>query len=176
MKKLFLCSLSTFFFVLQIASTSAQTVDDLDTNGGFKDFKIGDPKSKWSQFLINPSTTLANTYEYSGSCCSTAFGYSLQRIGLTFNDKDKLEKIWLIYKDRQQAAGQRQLYNTLVAAFGKPTGGKADDNSGDMTFEWDGKKIVLAMINTYKGAAEGGWEIAIMIVDVSATTNPAKDY
>ena len=170
-----------FFIVLLFSCYAAfvfsQSTSNLDLAGGFKDFKIGDPKSKWVNNLGSKNSRLSNTYTYTGSCCTTAFGKKVSAIGLSFNDHDKLVEIFVEMQDRCQGEDVQQFLNTIKASFGRQTSVDVkNDNSGDMTYEWDGDKVVMAFVGKYKGADNGGWAITLIFIDEKKTTNPTKDY
>ena len=70
-----------------IAYTQAQTLRDLDSRQGIKDFTLGDPLSKWSNSLqFNSTDGEEILYNYTGSCCQTIFGYGVDLINLGFKN------------------------------------------------------------------------------------------
>lgn len=164
--------ISIFF----IGHSFAQSTMQLDLSVGFKEFKFADPKSKWVGLLKKSDISYEDTYEYTGTCCKTAFGYNISKINLSFNKKG-LNRIVLSLSENQQADGQRMLYNNIVSAFGNPTGKDiSTDNSGNMNFQWQGKLCTLTMFNVYKGVTEGGWEIKLFFDLESNLITPSKDY
>jgi hypothetical protein len=155
----------------------AQTVKNLDDNNGFKQFKFGDSKQKWLPHLLKSSINFQETYECTDICCTTAFGYTVSQKLLSFDKNEKLTRIVLHLKERQQADGQRAFYNNIVSAFGPPTGKEiSTDNSGNINFQWSGRKVTLTMYNFYKGAFEGGWEITLFFDLNENMEQPNKDY
>ncbi|HYV95016.1 MAG TPA: hypothetical protein VE978_24795 [Chitinophagales bacterium] len=155
----------------------AQSINDLDNNGGFKDFKIGDPKSKWQQYLGNPCSKIGNTYWYIGDCCRTAFGLPVTNIRLTFGfDDNKLQAIVVYFGDTMEMDKVLELLNHIKAAFGKPNAGGGDEKTGNMEMQWIGSKIVLTLIDTYHTGNPGGYETLICFMDEKMTIDPVHDY
>jgi len=157
-------------------AANAQTAFNLDAANGFKEFKFGMTKANWAGQLGAANTKIDNMYGYKGSCCPTAFGFAVRGISLGFDDADKLVHVIITLRDRQQAEGQRKAYKTVREAFGKIYGGDIKQQSGDIMYQWIGQKAGLSMVNEYRGAAEGGWEITLWFSDAKLLSSPADDY
>jgi len=157
-------------------AANAQTAYNLDAANGFKEFKFGMTKSNWAGQLGAANTQMSNTYTYNGTCCPTAFGFAVRHISLGFDKTDKLVHVIITLRDRQQGEGQAKAYKTICEAFGKIYGGDIKQQSGDIMYQWIGQKAGLSMVNEYRGAAEGGWEITLWFSDAKLLSSPADDY
>ena len=150
----------------------SQTTAQLDQKNGFKEFKLGDAKSKWVSQLGRPNARLANTFDYAGECCREAFGFPLQNIGLSFSQANKLSTIYLQY-GAQPLEQFRSILGSMNSAFGKASAFDSNDRTGDVKAQWFGDKVTLVTLAIYKG--DGKWDMVIMLFD-KATTDPANDF
>src|SRR5688572_21964275 len=75
----------------------SQSIQELDRRNGFKQFKIGDSKSKFSKYLKNSSVPNDDyvTYRYLSDSLDdySVFGYKFDGIMLKFDKKDKLASL-----------------------------------------------------------------------------------
>lgn len=136
----------------------AQSTFDLDNKNGFKDFKLGDPFSKYSNQLeylgILDGTDNVKGYRYIGYCCKTVFEFNVEDINLEFKN-NKLTKILITlekFQKEYEISGQftkydqsnyNKLNSSFTTLFGKPTGYDADDKTGAFYTGWEGEKVVL---------------------------------
>lgn len=171
MKPAFLYLTTVLSFILGLYNSYAQSLSDLDRRHGFKDFRLGDPKSKWISQLTLRSSGTTNTYEYNGYCCKEAFGSSLKEIGVAFDRTDKLKSIFLVFRDPKQGDQLRNFLGTIEQAFGGATGQESNDNTGDITQQWAGKETTLTVYAKYKGADLGGWAIHAIVALREAGSN-----
>lgn len=142
----------------------AQSIANLDHANGFKEFKLGMSKSNWAHYLNLADTKVKNTYIYAGACCQTAFGFHVGRILLSFDQSDRLISIMIMLRDRQQGRGQEGVQNAIESAFGRSS--NIDVRyGGDINIQWVGEKATLTMLNNYRGAVNGGWEICLWYVE-----------
>ncbi len=164
MKKIALIILS--FFLL--ATAFGQTIDKLDEKNGFKDFTLGDSYTKWQSQLKFEGNWNDGTkaYIYTGYCCQKVFDYAVDKIVLRFNG-DKLVGIYITTKNFQKGYAEsgeytkwrsddfESLKSSFSYLYGKPTSYDAPEGSGEVTYIWTGKKVILFSKYEYLGIQNG---------------------
>lgn len=153
----------------------AQTTKNLDSQGGFKEFHLNDKKSKWDGQIIK-QVNGSPYFEYTGTCCQTIFGMTVDAIGLQFTSDSLLWLILVNTKDRMQGNELTPLINSLKNEFGAPYAVTPHENSGDIEYQWVGENVVLNAYFKYYGAANGGWEASFMFTREEDTLDVEKDY
>ena len=161
--------LSILIFCLFLANYAhGQTINKLDEKNGFKDFKLGDSYTKWSNYLTFDGTWKdgSKAYVYTGNCCNTVFEYDIESIILRFYS-EKLVAIILTTKKFQESfdvSGQytnwrskdfESIKTSFSILFGPPTGLDKGENTGTITHSWIGKKVVLFSVYEYLGTISG---------------------
>lgn len=151
----------------------SQTISDLDKKNGFKDFKMGDFYSKWKNDIRYKGTmkngSNIKVYTYIGVCCRQAFSYDLDSIELGFLD-GRLTVIYLTTKQFQEAGydTDRGIYTrwngtkdfdklkeALISYFGNYDSVEEAGNSGDISYYWVGKKVILELTYDYLSIDKG---------------------
>ncbi|CAA7386950.1 hypothetical protein [Chryseobacterium fistulae] len=177
MKKLLFIS-----YTLLSVSSFGQNIAQLDEKNGFKDFKLGDPLSKWSSQVRHVGRISDNTeaYDYVGICCNMLFNYSLENIKLIFNNSKLIgimlkttyfQKPYNISNEFTKWRSQdfESINNSFTQLFGEPTSIKAEET----TFHWTGNKVVLISIYNYLGVRGGDNQI-VMIINADYVKNMKK--
>ena len=175
MEKNILKSIWIIAFIIQSNFISAQTIDALDIQRGFKDFKIGDSFSKWSKDLQSNNTWDDGTkiYTYIGSCCDMVFQYPVESIFIRFENEKiigiiiKLEKFQKEFdKSGQYTRWRKSDFESINSSFsdlfGKETSVIKPENTSEVTFVWEGNKVTLASQYKYLGV-EGGDQQTIVL-------------
>lgn len=170
-------NIKTFWVTVLILCTlnvMTQTTNNLDSQGGFKEFHLNDKQSKWTG-EITKQINGSPFYEYTGTCCQTIFGLTVDKIGLQFTSDSLLSLILISTKNMMQGNELTPLINSLKSEFGSPYAVTPEANS-DMTYQWVGEKVVLTVVFKYYGADKGGWQGTFMFVREEDTLNVEKDY
>lgn len=132
--------------ILITAAAGAQTPDDLDQKGGFKNYKIGDEfsthgdKIKFTKNLEN-----ADTKQYVARDPVTVIGHTGE-LEMTFY-KYKLTEIIVSFKNSSKQDFQ-ELFESLETLYGKAEAPKDKDKALDRfekVFVWNGKQIGLRL-------------------------------
>lgn len=130
----------------------------LDEKNGFKDLKIGDNYSKWSDDLtFTNADNGIRYYDFTGSCCNKLFSTNLEKVRLGFKN-NVLDVIFLVTpteKDYSESWTSSE-YRYLKGSFEEVLEEKAyesatNDNSGDINSIWLGNKIQLILTFEYMG-------------------------
>ena len=152
-----------------IGTCQAQSLDKLDENNGFKDFKFGDDLERWKNDLANIRVDSNYYYgEYTGNCCWTAFYKELEHIGLRFNKEKKLDQIIAWY--RNPSNDILTTLEPIFNAFGDNThGGEVNDQSMDLQAVWLTKNNVLLIVN-FKYLMSYAWEVSFLIEKLTDET------
>jgi hypothetical protein len=131
MKKIIL-----LFFILLIVYTptiNCQTIDNLDSKNGYKDLKLGTPKSLIKDKIYDCTP--------SGNCLLKGDDY--RKIGNVI-----IDQVWLKFSDDKlffillELSGQENVDNLMsiyVETFGKATSREKDQ----LIVYWEGKDVVL---------------------------------
>ena len=133
----------------------------LDQKGGFKDLKIGDPFSKWSNKLTYAGKDDNGEiyYTFNGECCQKLFETQLAAVTLKFKN-NKLEVIYLFTPVTQRYSTSTSSwvsdeYLSLKAKFEHIFNQKARESmpkEGDGPISsWYGRKIMLQLTFEYMG-------------------------
>ena len=154
-----------------------QDIDKLDEKKGFKDFKLGDTYTKW-QSQITHNKSLDNQYTkgylYSGNCCQKVFNYPVEQIILRFKE-DILVGIHITTKKFQQEFAKsgrhtewraddfESINNSFSRLFGEFT--SYDTRNSEMSFIWEGEKVILFSNYDYLGVKNGDRQI-IHVIDM----------
>ncbi len=160
-------------FFLAITNCAYGQNEALDKKGGFKNFKIGDDKSKFITNLkvIPGSNSELTSYKYIPNDKSEfrVFGIMFDGIMLGFSKENKLTSFFLV-KDYDNSNFKNGLENyssilfELHNLFDKPTKDISDESKSLTEYYWEGNKISLYLTHTYKGIIDGSI-ISIMILD-----------
>jgi hypothetical protein len=149
--------LSILFFFSKI---HGQSISLLDAKNGFKEIHLGDSKSAHSMVYDRN-----NFYQYTGNCCQDVFGFPVEKILLTLNG-NTISAISIIMPKGQgdKFSPNRAMYldDYFEELFGKNTYFEGDDNTGDLTSQWVGRKVALTVWYKYWGASIG-WQANILI-------------
>lgn len=182
-------TLLTSIFTFLIISTSifAQTIDKLDEKNGFKDFTIGDNFTKWENQLIYEGKLDdgSKAYLYKGNCCNKVFNYSVEKIILRFSSNKLVgiiittEKFQKDYKESGEYTKWRSddfesIKSSFSYLFGKPTSVDAAEGSGEVTYIWAGKKVLLLSKYEYLGVQNGDRQ-QIFIFDINFLNSDIKN-
>lgn len=176
MKKLLVLFFATFMLTTGLL---AQTIDKLDEKNGFKDFTLGDNYSKWeSQLRLEGSwDDGSKAYIYNGLCCNKVFNYSVEKIILRFSS-NKLVGIYITTEKFQKGFKESGEYtkwrtddfesikSSFSYLFGKPTSVDAPEGSGEISYLWTGKKVLLVSKYEYLGVQNGDRQ-QINIIDLN---------
>jgi len=130
----------------------------LDEKNGFKDLKIGDNYSKWSDELIFTNTDNGiKYYDFTGSCCKKLFSSNLGKVRLGFKN-NVLDVIFLTtptekdYTEGWISSEYKYLKGSFEEVLEEKVNDIASDNeSGDINSVWLGKKIQLILTFEYMG-------------------------
>ena len=130
----------------------------LDEKNGFKDLKIGDNYSKWSNEII--FTNFDNGikyYDFVGNCCKQLFSSDLEKVRLGFNN-DVLEVIFLTtstendYSEGWLSSEYKYLKESFEEVLEEKVDNiPTDDNSGEVNSFWFGSEIQLILTFEYMG-------------------------
>jgi len=167
----FLCTI--FIFTICV-STYAQSIDKLDKANGFKEFKIGKPKSKW----VDEIKPLKNgAYKYLGENAKAAFGSAINKLYLRFDSLGNLSGIYVSVKGLMGKDGVRGYKNIIGLAYGKES--KMDDGDKKVKYYWFATKLNFVLSAWERG---GTWDAELdfcspwqYAADTSAQTNKAAD-
>jgi hypothetical protein len=164
-----------------------QTISELDSKNGFKDFKIGDLLSKWQSNLTFDGTwdDGSKAYLYNGTCCNKVFDYEVAKTILRFKD-NKLVGIYITTKKFQEGYTSSGVYtkwrpddfesikNSFTYLFGPPFSTTKDDKTGSIIHIWRGKKISLVSTYEYLGIMDGDRQ-QIVVLDNAFIDKGMKD-
>lgn len=154
---------------LSISAYSQSTT--LDTKRGFKNFVIGDNKTKFDGNLeYYKTTTEGNTgYKYKPKTLSETyvFNYEFNLILLFFDKDNKLVTINLVkeYDKDSYAKATEELtaiIKNLTGLFGQISEKYQDDKESRIGAAWAGNEIILMCTNKYSGYNVGS-QTEIMI-------------
>lgn len=186
MKKI---TLFTFLFIYISLTAFSQSVNDLDTKNGYKDFKIGDSFEKYEGKLIfrdylkndsnTPTYIVKQEFLY-----SDLFGYKIKAITLTFKaNKLIMIDIWLkeIVPEGVvwsfNANDFTNITNKFKSLFGEQKYGMFDDDQGtNMMMIWKGKKVELWVKFVFRGTMVGGHFIKVTIIDAPMLNRSSSDF
>lgn len=173
--------------VILSAELQAQTIDMLDKKNGFKDFSLGDTFTKWQNQLEFESNldNGSKEYLYTGSCCNKVFNYPVKQILLRFND-ERLVAIYITTENFQKPFSESGEYTTwrsddfesikssFSVLFGEPTTMDHEKGSGNVSYIWKGKKVILFSIYENLSVTKGDRQL-IVIADMSASKKAIED-
>jgi hypothetical protein len=151
------------FFIICTTGVFSQSIENLNQVGGFKEFKIGDLKSKWLPFLRPDKSSKYDDYYYTGSNIKTAFGHEISWIILRFNSEHRLQFIMISLENEENIIGLAMLNRTILEAFGETTG-KNDNPPQAFVKFWKGDNITLCLDGTYN-ISNGLYVIMLTYVD-----------
>lgn len=154
--------------ILLVPVVSAQSIDELDTKNGFKEFTLGDSFTKWRTQCVFKDFYENGTkgYTFIGKCCNKVFNYEIDQIILRFNS-DTLVGIDITSKELQKSYAETGVYaiwrdgdiesirQSLSNLFGEATGVGMSRSSGDLSYEWVGEKVYLFLQYDYSGPLKG---------------------
>jgi hypothetical protein len=146
-----------------------QNLNDLDSRNGFKEFKLGNPYSKWSKDLVFDSYSEdgEKKYLYTGSCCDKIFNYEIQQIQLGVTN-NKISTICITTRKFRENNGKiidwrtddfMEINKNFEYLFGEPSYIKKPDN-GEVVFLWYGKRVNL--ISCYKFTGYADYQVIII--------------
>jgi len=153
-----------FISLLAITTSIFGQSSALDIKAGFKNFKIGDSKSKFSVYLKDPTTPpdgmTIYSYESNNETDYSVFGRKFDVILLGFDKNDKLQYIDLIkfYDNNSYNKSLEEFSNIsdeLVGLFEKPSKITSDESKASLGYLWQGNKVTLTIDNRYKGVSIG---------------------
>lgn len=151
----------TYFLIIFISFltfSQAQTKSILDKKNGFKDIKIGDNYSKWSDKInYTNSNNGIKYYDFEGDCCRKLFSKKLKKVRLGFKN-NILDVIYLetpIEKNYSEGWTSSE-YKYLKGSFEevleeRGTEVAPNDNSGNIRCLWLGKNIQMILTYEYMG-------------------------
>jgi hypothetical protein len=154
MKFLSIISILLFFF----SNCISQNI--LDTKRGFKNFVIGDNKSKYGSNLDYYKTTskgdVGYIYKPQSITETYVFNCKFDKILLFFDKSDKLVTINLVKeydKDSYSIATEeiREIIEKLSGMFGLFTEKYKNEREAQTGVAWKGDEIILLCLNKYLG-------------------------
>ncbi len=165
-----------------ITASFSQSIQELNKRNGFKHFKIGDSKAKFSKHLKYLSGPFDGqvTYKYVSDSTNdySVFGYMFDGIVLGFDSNDKLSSVFILKEYKADDFGKAlkdysSILNSLMNLFGKPQKDETE-MSGNITYFWTGQNISLYFSETYKGAFVGS-TLSIMFLS-NSISNKNQDF
>ncbi|WP_162550255.1 hypothetical protein [Hymenobacter nivis] len=153
-----------FSSILLSTTAYAQVNRVVDAKRGFKDFKLGDPKSKWTANLVFDKTVgTMKMYRYNGPCCQQVFDSQAEKILLGFSDvSNKLVAIYISTPTRPYKwlegyleyyeHGFKEMFGEPQHTEHKPVPGK---NLECWTYTWYGSDCSIDL-RAYYGPTENG--------------------
>jgi hypothetical protein len=147
--------------ILSTTLSFSQDLTKLEEKRGFNDFTLGDSYSKWNSNLHYTNTADDNIkyYDYTGSSCSKAFNYDIEKIRLGFKN-DELQVIYLItYSHRDSGLLSEQYKNlksSLISLYGTPNESAPNSKSKNVIAAWLSKTVVLSLEYQYLGKKKDG--------------------
>jgi hypothetical protein len=182
MKKFILHSIVFVFFI----GLNAQTIEKLDIKNGFKDFILGESYSKWESFLVRTGSWDDGSvgYSYNGNCCLKIFEYDVESILLRFHD-NKIVGIYITTKKFQESYVKSGKYTewrtqdfesirvSFTMLFGEPSYYSTSD-SGNVTFQWKGKKVNLNSTYEFLGTEKGD-RVQVSLEDLTFINEGVKN-
>lgn len=155
----------------------SQNIQSLDDKNGFREFKIGDPFSKWKSNLeLISSSNDEKTYFYKGNCCQTFMGVKIEKISLVFLN-NKLDNISILLDETNAKDVSLKLKeysyvrDKIIDEFGEPSKKNVDSNKGEIVSYWFGNKIALIFFSTYKGYEKGVLNIILIAKNPEKSTD-----
>jgi hypothetical protein len=176
-----------FAFLLSLFAptlVSAQ-LSPVDAKNGFKDFKLGDLKQKWSANLVLDKTLSGvKMYRYNGPCCQKVFNADVEKILLGFSTTtNKLVSIYILTprKSYTNLEGYLSYYEDgFKSMFGKPQHTNHEDVQGEplecWTYTWQGNKASVDL-RAYYGPVENGQmysEVYVFDMNFVRSLSPQK--
>jgi hypothetical protein len=135
--------IASIFIICLVNNLNGQSISNLDAANGFKDFKIGDPLSKWSG-KVYKSGSEAGQYRYSGDAYKTVFGCNIRDIDLLFDKSNRLVSIVPILKEKWNSYGVSTMIQSAEKSFGICNGKHVEN--GSVFYLWATSKLAFAII------------------------------
>jgi len=177
-KKTNMKTIAVLTFLLFIVLLSpAQSVKELDTKHGFKEFLLSDDFSKWDDKVIYNRTWNdgAKSYLYKGSLGQQVFDLKVKDIELKFIE-NKLIGIYIttkpFYPTYEETGSYPDMglsnYKNLVSKFDALFGSSTSilperSNPTDLKNIWTGETTLLLVQYDYQGIEKGGRAYVIVL-------------
>ncbi len=131
-----------FSFLFLVFGCYGKSIENLNKANGFKDFKIGDPISKWSRSV---KLKEKDNYLYNGNSeqYKTAFGNGVDLIQLLTDENGKIDCIFVFISGKWNSYGIGNIRESIEAAFGKRMA--TNEQNGYTFYVWSGN-IALSLI------------------------------
>jgi hypothetical protein len=153
-----------FLFLLFSTVANGQSLR-LDARAGFGDFQLGDNVAKWQRqitFERESSSSRLRTARYTGYCCQSVLGFSVDEIYLKFLNNSLVE---IEIHTRKNVVKVGEYYDGVTEIYGKPDAA-GDSSEFDFIWQWQRRAAVLTLKEKYGSTLSGSQRAVYKITDI----------